>query len=54
MEESSSCDVVDVVFKGEVIVQNDSEVLDVSGPGQGGVVDREVEVVSSFGDIWDR
>ena len=50
MEEGSSCDVVDVVFKREVIVQNDAEVADVSGWGQGGVVDSEVEIVDSFGE----
>ncbi len=31
MEEGSSGDLVDEVFKGEVAVENDSEVADVSG-----------------------
>jgi len=37
-----------VVFKGEVIVKDDSEVADVSGGSQSGVVDGETEVMGSF------
>ena len=50
MEESSSCDVVDVVLEGEVAVQDNSEVASVSGGRQSGVVNSESEVVSGFGE----
>ena len=50
MEESSSCDVVDVVLEGEVAVQDNSEVVGVSGGSQSGVVNSESEVVRGFGE----
>ena len=36
---------VDVVFKSEVAAEDDSQVTDVWGWRQGGVVDRETEVM---------
>ena len=50
MEKGSSGDLFDVVFKGEVAVENDSEVADVWGGRQSGVIDGEAEVVSGFGE----
>ena len=50
MEKGSPGDVVDVVFEGEVAVEDDSKVADVRGGGQSGVVDGEAEVVSGFGE----
>ena len=48
MEEGSSCDMVGMVFKGEVIVNDNSEFANVSGGTQNGVVDGETEVVGGF------
>lgn len=48
MEEDSFGDVLDMVFKGEVAVENDSEVAD--GRGQSGIVNGEGDVVIVFGE----
>ena len=43
-------DLFDVMFKGEVAVKHDSEVADVRGGRQSGVVDVEGEVVTCFSE----
>ena len=48
MKEGSSGDLVYLMFKGEVIVKDDSEVATVGGWRQGGVVNGEVETVCGF------
>ena len=50
MEKGSSGDLFDVVFKGEVAVENDSEVADVWGGRPSGIINGEAEVVSGFGE----
>lgn len=50
MEEGSSGDLVDVLFKGEVVVKDDSEVVSVEGWGQGGIANGEAETVCIFGE----
>lgn len=39
-----------MLFKGEVAIENDSEVEDVWGGRQSGVADGEAEVVGGFGE----
>ena len=50
MVKGSSGDLFDVVFKGEVAVENDSEVANVRGGRQSGVINGEAEVVNDFGE----
>ena len=50
VEKGSSGDLFDVVFKGEVAVENDSEVVDVWGGRPSGIINGEAEVVSGFGE----
>lgn len=50
MEKGSSCGLFDMLFKGEVAMENDSKVADVWGRKKNGVGDGEAEVVSGFGE----
>lgn len=50
VKEGSSGDLFYVVFKGEVIVKDDSEVATVKGWRQGEGVDSEGETVNGFSD----
>lgn len=55
VEKGSSVDQVDVVFKGDVAVENDFEAVDVWGGGQSGVVNSQAVVLGYFGGmIWNR
>ena len=46
----SSGDLVNMLFKGEVAVQHESEVADLWGERKSGVVDGEAEVVTGFSE----
>lgn len=50
MEEGSSGDLIDELFKGEVAIGNDSEVVDVRKGRHSVVINGEAEVVSGFGE----
>lgn len=49
MEKSISGDLIEMLFEGEFVVENNSEVTDVWGGRQRRVSDGQTEVVSGFG-----
>lgn len=53
MEKDSHGFLVDMAFRGEVPVENESELVIVWGGRQNGVIDGEEEVASSFSEgLW--
>ena len=50
MKKGSAGDLFDMVFEGEVAVKNDSQLADVWGGRQSGVINGEAEVVNGFGE----
>lgn len=49
MEKSSPRDLIDVLFKGEVIVKNESKVAYIRGGEEGGAVNSKAEVADGVG-----
>lgn len=50
MEEGRPGDVIDVLFEGEVTIEDDAEVTNVRGGGEGGVVNVDGEVMGGVGE----
>lgn len=50
MEEGSSGDLIDELFKGGVAIGNDCEFVDVGRGKQSGVINGGAEIVSGFGE----